>query len=81
MPEAGVEQQRCSWSVECVCLLQGIHLQYMCKLCFVLGWFCGIAALVVMWIVKVYNPREYNGGIAQNESIGVFFRKIHNNIG
>ena len=53
----------------------------MCKLCFVLGWFCGIAALVVMWIVKVYNPREYNGGIAQNESIGVFFRKIHNNIG
>ena len=57
--------------------VQGLPLQYMCKLCFVLGWFCGIAALVVMWIIKVYNPREYNGGIAQNESIGVLFRKIH----
>ncbi|DBA65793.1 TPA: hypothetical protein ACH3X2_002830 [Trebouxia sp. C0005] len=57
---------------------RGLPLQYMCKLCFVLGWFCGIAALVVMWIIKVYNPREYNGGIAQNESIGVLFRKIHN---
>lgn len=62
-----------------VCM-QGLHLQFMCKLCFILGWFCGIAALVIMWIVKVYNPREFNGGIAQNEAIGVLFRKIHSNL-
>lgn len=52
----------------------------MCKLCFILGWFCGIAALAIMWIIKVYNPREFNGGIAQNEAIGILFRKIHNDI-
>lgn len=58
--------------------MQGFALQFACKLCFVLSFACGIAAVALIWLIRTYNVKELGGGLAQSEDMGVVFRYIHN---
>jgi cellulose synthase/poly-beta-1,6-N-acetylglucosamine synthase-like glycosyltransferase len=56
---------------------RGFLLQFACKFCMIASFSCGIAAIGLVWAIKTYDVKQFGGGLAQSEDMGVLFRYIH----